>query len=202
MPTLWPRSPLTRSTSLSKRRATTGGSAQLASKCSCGRQSAATRCSASQVSADDSRNAFIKACSEDFAVVGAAALFLNNVDDIEACVDQAGNASSKTIGLQPTEGIFAPAEGAVGAEPPVVEWVPVSKARFYNVQLWRGNLKLLTTWVKRPKLTLPLRWKMKGARHSLVDGNYRLFVWPAFGTTRDPRYGKPVGQVDFVVKRR
>ena len=117
-------------------------------------------------------------------------------------VDQAGNESSKTIGLQPTAGIFAPAEGAVVAEPPVVQWVPVSKARFYNLQLWRGNLKLLTTWVKQPKLALPLRWRMKGARHSLVDGNYRLYVWPAFGTTRDPRYGKLVGQVDFVVKRR
>jgi len=45
----------------------------------------------SHLSADDSRNAFIKACSEDFAVVGASALFLNNVDDVEACVDQAGN---------------------------------------------------------------------------------------------------------------
>lgn len=45
----------------------------------------------SHLSADDARNAFIKACSEDFAVVGAAALFLNNVDDIEACTDQAGN---------------------------------------------------------------------------------------------------------------
>jgi hypothetical protein len=43
---------------------------------------------------------------------------------------------------------------------------------------------------------------MKGARHSLVDGSYRLYVWPAFGTTRAPRYGKLVGQVDFVVKRR
>jgi hypothetical protein len=117
-------------------------------------------------------------------------------------VDQAGNESSKTIGLQPTEGIFVPAEGAVVAEPPVAEWVPVSKARFYNLQLWRGNLKLLTTWVKRPKLALPLRWKMKGARHSFVDGNYRLYVWPAFGTTRDPRYGKLIGQVDFVAKRR
>jgi ABC-type branched-subunit amino acid transport system substrate-binding protein len=47
----------------------------------------------SHLSADDSRNAFIKACSEDFAVVGATALFVNNVDDIEGCVDQAGAAT-------------------------------------------------------------------------------------------------------------
>jgi hypothetical protein len=117
-------------------------------------------------------------------------------------VDRAGNESSKTIGLQPTVGIFAPAEGAVVAEPPVVQWAPVSKARFYNLQLWRGSLKLLTTWVKQPKLALPLHWRTKGARHSLVDGAYRLYVWPAFGTVRDPRYGKLLGPVGFVVKRR
>ncbi|HEY8216258.1 MAG TPA: ABC transporter substrate-binding protein [Acidimicrobiia bacterium] len=47
----------------------------------------------SKLSADDARNAFIKACSEDFAVVGATALFTNNVDDIESCVDKAGAAT-------------------------------------------------------------------------------------------------------------
>src|SRR5262249_24847950 len=47
----------------------------------------------SHLSADDSRNAFIKACSEDCAVVGATALFVNNVDDIEGCVDKAGAAT-------------------------------------------------------------------------------------------------------------
>ena len=45
----------------------------------------------SKLNADEARNAFIRACSEDFAVVGASALFVNNVDDIEACADQAGN---------------------------------------------------------------------------------------------------------------
>jgi len=47
----------------------------------------------SKLSADDSRNAVIKACAEDFALVGTSAVFLNNVDDIEACVDQAGAAT-------------------------------------------------------------------------------------------------------------
>jgi hypothetical protein len=90
----------------------------------------------------------------------------------------------------------------VVAEPPVVQWAAVSKARFYHLQLWRGNVKLLTTWVKSPKLALPLHWKLRGAHHSLVDGSYRLDVCPSFGTRRDPRYGKLLGQVDFVVKRR
>ncbi len=44
----------------------------------------------SKLTPGDSRNAVIKACSEDFALVGTSAVFLNNVDDIEGCVDQAG----------------------------------------------------------------------------------------------------------------
>jgi ABC-type branched-subunit amino acid transport system substrate-binding protein len=47
----------------------------------------------SKLSPDEARNAVIKACSEDFAIVGTSAIFLNNVTDIEACVDQSGAAT-------------------------------------------------------------------------------------------------------------
>jgi hypothetical protein len=77
----------------------------------------------------------------------------------------------------------------------------VSKARFYNLQLWRGKVKLLTTWPRSPKLKLKSSWAFAGKRHRLTPGRYRLYVWPAFGTAKAPRYGKPVGQVSFVVRR-
>ena len=115
-------------------------------------------------------------------------------------VDQAGNEASKTIGLRPAAGIYAPTDGAIVGKAPLVQWSPVAKARFYNLQLWRGNLKLLTTWVAHPRLALKERWTFKGQRHSLANGQYRLFVWPAYGTRRDPRYGKLLGQVSFGVK--
>ncbi|HEV3450136.1 MAG TPA: ABC transporter substrate-binding protein [Acidimicrobiia bacterium] len=47
----------------------------------------------SHLSSGDARNAIITACSQDFAVVGTAALFLNNVDDMVSCKDQAGAAT-------------------------------------------------------------------------------------------------------------
>ncbi len=47
----------------------------------------------SKLSADDARNAIIEACQNDFAMVGTSAIFMNNVDDIENCVDKAGAAS-------------------------------------------------------------------------------------------------------------
>ncbi|MDQ6854068.1 MAG: ABC transporter substrate-binding protein [Actinomycetota bacterium] len=46
----------------------------------------------SKLSADEARNAVIKACQEDFAIVGTSALFLNNVGPLEQCVDKAGQA--------------------------------------------------------------------------------------------------------------
>ena len=42
----------------------------------------------SKLSGDENRNAIIKACQNDFAVVGNGALFMNNVDDLVACPDQ------------------------------------------------------------------------------------------------------------------
>ncbi len=47
----------------------------------------------SHLSADDARNAIITACAEDFAILGTAALFLNNMDDAIACPDKAGAAT-------------------------------------------------------------------------------------------------------------
>jgi hypothetical protein len=75
----------------------------------------------SHLSADDSRNAFIKACSEDFAVVGAAALFLNNVDDIEACVDMAGQATGlPDIAVVTTEAVQQCSPTTFGINPPTL----------------------------------------------------------------------------------
>jgi ABC-type branched-subunit amino acid transport system substrate-binding protein len=75
----------------------------------------------SHLSPDDSRNAFIKACSEDFAVVGAAALFLNNVDDIEACVDKAGEAAGlPDIAVVTTEAVQQCSPTTYGINPPTL----------------------------------------------------------------------------------
>jgi hypothetical protein len=116
--------------------------------------------------------------------------------------DQAGNSAARTVGSRPLAGIMSPANGSVVSRAPLVAWAPAKSARFYNVQLWRGREKLLTTWVRAPKLALKQRWSTQGKRHALVDGPYRVYVWPAFGTTKNPRYGKLLGQVAFVVRRR
>ena len=47
----------------------------------------------SHLNDSESVNAIIKACSQDFALVGTSALFLNNVDDITGCKDMTGAAT-------------------------------------------------------------------------------------------------------------
>jgi len=47
----------------------------------------------SKLNPDESRNATIEACANDFAMVGTAIVFLNNVDDMVACPDAEGEAT-------------------------------------------------------------------------------------------------------------
>lgn len=46
-----------------------------------------------KLNADETRNAIITACSQDFAILGTAALFVNNTDDLVGCADAAGEAT-------------------------------------------------------------------------------------------------------------
>ena len=48
----------------------------------------------SKLNPNETRNATIKACANDFAMVGGEALFMNNVDDMVACQNKAGRRSA------------------------------------------------------------------------------------------------------------
>jgi Periplasmic binding protein len=47
----------------------------------------------SKLSADEARNALVRACQEDFAIVGTTSLFMNNIEPMTSCADQAGRAT-------------------------------------------------------------------------------------------------------------
>jgi hypothetical protein len=116
-------------------------------------------------------------------------------------LDDAGNAAARTIAAVPRAPVFAPAAGTVLRAPPRAAWEDVDGARFYNVQLYRGSTKLLSTWVVEPRLRLTRAWTYDGRHRTLSSGRYRLFVWPAFGTRKQPRYGKLLGETTFRIRR-
>jgi hypothetical protein len=71
----------------------------------------------------------------------------------------------------------------------------VPRARFYNVQLFRRGVKILSLWPARARLKLRQQWTYKGHTYRLRRGQYAWAVWPAFG--KNPRYGRMLGISSF-----
>jgi hypothetical protein len=95
-----------------------------------------------------------------------------------------------------TSALLAPRAGARVTSPPLLVWRRVRRASFYNVQLYRGRVKVLSSWPTRPRLQLRARWTYLGRQRKLTAGTYRWFVWPASGANR---YGRLLGQSTFRV---
>ena len=114
--------------------------------------------------------------------------------------DQAGNTAEKSVDVTPVLPVFAPAAGTVTRVAPLVRWVADPKAKFYNVQVYRGRTKVLSRWPTTSPFRIPRAWSFGGRRLKLEPGTYRIFIWPAFGSTKSPRYGKLLGQTSFVWK--
>ena len=76
----------------------------------------------SHLSADDARNAIIQACSDDFAIIGTAALFLSNVDDAVSCADKAGAATGiPDLAAFTTETVHQCSPVTFGINPPQLD---------------------------------------------------------------------------------
>ena len=82
-------------------------------------------------------------------------------------------------------------------QPPLLQWERVRRARFYNVQIYRNGVKVLSSWPKGARLKMRKRWKFNGKTFRLRTGSYTWLVWPAYGTRKKPRYGKLLGQSTF-----
>jgi hypothetical protein len=83
--------------------------------------------------------------------------------------------------------------------PPLLRWMPVRRARYYNVQLFRGDRKVLSAWPARPRYQIKKRWTLRGTPQRLKRGRYRWYVWPGFGARPKARYGDLLGRRTFTV---
>ncbi|MFL6020800.1 MAG: HYR domain-containing protein [Gaiellaceae bacterium] len=95
----------------------------------------------------------------------------------------------------------SPKEGAKLKKPPALVWIRKSEAAYYNVQLFRGNLKILSTWPSKPRVGLRPRWKYQGHNYTLAPGVYRWYVWPGFGARAAVDYGEMLGFSSFQIVR-
>jgi hypothetical protein len=127
-----------------------------------------------------------------------------------SATDHRGNASSAAFDVvvylvrvvRRNTTMLSPAAGSRITTPPMLRWRAATKASFYNVQLFRRGRKILSAWPSRPSLRLHARWAFKGNNYSLKPGSYTWLVWPAYGRTSQPRFGKLLGQSSFLFAKR
>ena len=82
----------------------------------------------------------------------------------------------------------------------MLAWRKVQGASYYNVQLYRGNRKILSLWPNRTSFRLPKTWSFEGRSYLLAAGRYRWYVWPGLGPRSKQRYGALLGSSTFVVR--
>jgi hypothetical protein len=115
-------------------------------------------------------------------------------------LDPAGNVATRTVKSAPQRPLYRPAAGSVVHAPLTLAWQP-SGARFYNLQVLRDGVKVLSVWPQKSWFVIPTKWHFAGKALALAPGTYRWYVWGARGTKERPQYGRPLGTSTFVVKK-
>jgi hypothetical protein len=116
--------------------------------------------------------------------------------------DAAGNAATLAAQAAPDSRLVRPQTGARMIRPPLLRWKRVAHADYYNVQVFRGGRKILSTWPTRNRLRLHRTWRFGGHRHRLVPGAYRWYVWPGYGRRSRRGYGAVLGIRSFTIVAR
>jgi hypothetical protein len=119
-------------------------------------------------------------------------------------IDQAGNRAVGTTSAVPTASkLLEPAKGEHIrlVQLPLLIWKPVRKADYYNVQIFRGGSKVLSSWPRQPRFQLKRRWRFGRKQYRLVPAKYCWYVWPGYGKRAKRDYGKRLGRSCFRVVR-
>ncbi len=116
-------------------------------------------------------------------------------------VDAAGNRSRGVVAVAVPKALLLafPKPGAKVATPPLLRWVPVAGASYFNVQVYRGKAKVLSAWPSPARLQLKRSWTYNRVKRTLAPGTYTWYVWPGLGARSETRYGPLLGKSTFVV---
>jgi hypothetical protein len=115
--------------------------------------------------------------------------------------DVAGNSIRSAVTGRARATLYRPAAGGVARAPVVLAWEAQKGVSFYNVQLLRDGVKVLSAWPRAASLRIRATWRHGGTLQRLEPGLYRWYVWAARGTRERPTYGRALGSSTFVVKR-
>jgi hypothetical protein len=114
-------------------------------------------------------------------------------------VDEAGNQSVAQVTAK-LRALYAPAAGKTAHAGTTLRWNADKSATYYNLQLFRGGKKILSTWPVVTSFRLPRSWSYAGHSYRLARGTYKWFVWPGRGARANAKYGPLLGSSTFVVR--
>jgi hypothetical protein len=109
------------------------------------------------------------------------------------CRDRAGNVTKRTVNFKYRRPLLSPPAGRRTWRPPLLDWIDVNNARFYNIQLWHDG-KALSKFREGSRFQVPRAWWQNGVRRRLEPGRYQVYVWPRFSG----RYGREALRTWFV----
>lgn len=115
-------------------------------------------------------------------------------------IDRVGNRSATAKIEGRASRILGPAYDAVRSVPPLIDWAPVRRATYFNMQLWYQGRKVLSVWPEKSSYRLRADWIYAGRRHTLSSGRYLVYVWPGFGAKAAASYGSLVGWTAFSMR--
>lgn len=102
----------------------------------------------SHLSPDDTRNAIVEACENNFAIVGSASLFVNNVDDMVNCVNSEGAAIGiPDFPVLTTEPVHQCSPVSRPINPPTLDCATIGD----HPQTYRGNIGATDYYLKQYK---------------------------------------------------
>jgi len=113
--------------------------------------------------------------------------------------DAAGNLSGRVVRAELKEALYLPTAGARVRGPVSLAWQEKAGTTFYNLQLYRNGVKIMSVWPRRPGFVIPRSWRYGGKSYALVPGRYVWYVWPAKGTRAQPQFGRVLGRSSFIV---
>ncbi len=143
-----------------------------------------------------------KATSEVFRGLGRAYVDGSAINGVAyrytvTSTDPAGNVVARDVSAVASRRVLGPAKGTTITGPTTISWSEINGASYYNVQVFRGKRKVLSTWPKAPAFRLRRSWRYLGRTQRLSDGPYSVYVWPGFGPLRQQRYGRIIGVTSF-----
>jgi hypothetical protein len=123
---------------------------------------------------------------------------------VVSAVDTTGNRSlgAVVVALAEEQTLLAPLNGSTVFRPPLVRWKRMNGTRYWNTQLWRNGVKILSVWPTAPRYQLRARWVFDGKRYRLTPGHYLIYVWPGIGEKTAGRYGELHVEGEFDVRKR